>query len=163
MSFKTEIASMASYDKGIIELNDDLHHYAFSNIYEVAKKSAAFERVMLASNLEYCLEVIKVEGTSPWYTAPHDEFAIIMEGEIEFSFYKLEDDEKPTHEGGAIKLSADPKGQRMGLIRARLGHQVLLPEGSAYQLKADKPSVAIVQTTAGPESIERWSENCILD
>jgi len=53
MSFKTRLASLASYDKGTIELNDDLKHYAFSNIFEVCSKSKPYERVMVASNLEY--------------------------------------------------------------------------------------------------------------
>ncbi len=163
MSFKTEIGSLESYQKGTIELNDDLRHYAFSNIYEVANNSAPFERVQVTSNLEYCVEVIKVDGTSPWYTAPHDEFSIVMDGEIEFTFYKLEDAEKPTNENGAVRLSADPQGQRMGVVRARKGHEVLLPAGAAYQMSANSPSVTIMQTLAGPETIEKWSEICILN
>jgi hypothetical protein len=78
MSFKTKIASLASYEKGTIELNDDLKHYAFSNIFEVANMSKPYERVLVASNLEYAGEVVRAEGTSPWYTAPHDEFAIVF-------------------------------------------------------------------------------------
>jgi hypothetical protein len=39
---------------------------------------------------------------------------------------------------------------------------VLLPKGSAYQLNAAKPSVALIQTSAGPESVEKWSEICVL-
>src|SRR6185369_13497811 len=30
MTFKTRLASLASYEMGTIELNDDLRHYAFS-------------------------------------------------------------------------------------------------------------------------------------
>lgn len=163
MTYKTHIGSLDSYEKGTIHLNDDLRHYAFSNVFEVAGNSKPFERVMVVSNLEYAAEAVRVEGTSPWYTAPHDEYAIVMDGEIEFTFYKLEEDEKPTHEAGAIRLSADPKGKRMGLIRARRGHEVLLPEGAAYQMKAGKPAVAILQTLAGPESVEKWSEICTLN
>ncbi len=40
------------------------------------------------------------KGTSPWYTAPHDEFAIVMDGEIEFTFFQLTDAEQPTHKAG---------------------------------------------------------------
>ena len=163
MSYKTQVASLDSYDKGTIELNDDLTHYAFSNIFEVAGASAPFERVMVTSNLEYCVETVKVEGESPWYTAPHDEFAIVMDGEIEFTFFQLEEDEKPTHEAGASRLSAAPKGKRMGKVVARRGHEVLLPQGAAYQMKSSQPSVTIMQTLAGPESIEKWSEICVLN
>jgi hypothetical protein len=149
MSFVTKVASLASYDKGSIEVNDDLKHYAFSNIFEVASKSKPYERVMVASNLEYCAEAVRAEGTSPWYTAPHDEFAIVMDGEIEFTFFQLTDAEQPKHKAGAARLAADPKGKRMGRV-------------IAYQFKAAKPSVAIIQTSAGPESVEKWSEICVL-
>lgn len=163
MSFKTRVGSLASYEKGSIELNDDLKHYAFSNIFEVANNSKPYERVMVASNLEYCAEVVRAEGTSSWYTAPHDEFAIVMDGEIEFTFFQLGDDQKPTHKQGAAKVNGQPKGKRMGRVRARRGHEVLLPKGAAYQLSAANPSVCIVQTSMGPESIERWSKICVLD
>lgn len=163
MSFKTRVGSLASYEKGSIELNDDLKHYAFSNIFEVANNSKPYERVMVASNLEYCAEVIRAEGKSPWYTSPHDEFAIVMDGEIEFTFFQLGDDQKPTHKQGAAKVSGEPKGKRMGRVRARRGHEVLLPKGAAYQLSSTNPSVCIVQTSMGPESVERWSKICVLD
>jgi hypothetical protein len=163
MSYVTKVASLASYEKGTIELNDDLTHYAFSNIFEVANNSKPYERVMVVSNLEYSAEAVRAEGTSPWYTAPHDEFAIVMDGEIEFTFYQLTDAEQPKHNAGAAKLSGEPKGKRMGRIIARRGHEVLLPKGSAYQLKAAKPSVTLIQTSAGPESVEKWSKICVLN
>jgi hypothetical protein len=162
MSFVTKMGSLTSYQKGSIELNDDLKHYAFSNIFEVANNSKPYERVMVASNLEYAAEVIRTEGNSPWYTSPHDEFAIVMDGEIEFTFFQLTDDEQPSHKAGAIRLANNPKGKRMGRVRARRGHEVLLPKGSAYQLSSQKPGVVLVQTSAGPESIERWSKICVL-
>lgn len=162
MSFRTRVASLASYEKGTIELNDDLRHYAFSNIFEVCSRSKPYERVMVVSNLEYAAEAVRAEGTSPWYTAPHDEFAIVMDGEIEFTFFELTDAEAPTHKAGAARLARDPQGQRMGRVIARRGHEVLLPKGAAYQLKATQPSVALIQTSAGPESVEKWSEICLL-
>lgn len=163
MSFKTQMGSLASYQKGTIELNDDLKHYAFSNIFEICSKAKPYERVMVVSNLEYAAEAVRAEGTSPWYTAPHDEFAIVMDGEIEFTFFELVESEKPSHKAGAMRLKADPKGKRMGRVIARRGHEVLLPQGSAYQLKAAKPSVLLIQTSAGPESVEKWSEICVLE
>ena len=83
MSFKTRMASLASYEKGTIEFNDDLRHYAFSNIFEVCNNSKPYERVMVVSNLEYAAEAVRAEGTSPWYTAPHDEFAIVLAHEAD--------------------------------------------------------------------------------
>jgi len=161
MSFKTRVASLASYEKGSIEVNDDLKHYAFSNIFEVCSKSRPYERVMVVSNLEYAAEAVRAEGVSAWYAAPHDEFAIVMDGEIEFTFFQLTDTEKPTHKSGACRLKGEPQGKRMGRVIARRGHEVLLPKGSAYQLKAGKPAVALIQTSAGPESVEKWSQICV--
>jgi hypothetical protein len=162
MSFKTRVASLASYEKGSIEVNDDLRHYAFSNIFEVCSNAPPYERVMVASNLEYAAEAVRAEGTSPWYTAPHDEFAIVMDGEIEFTFFQLADGEKPSHKAGASRLKDAPRGKRMGRVIARRGHEVLLPTGAAYQMRASKPGVALIQTSAGPESVEKWSSICVL-
>jgi hypothetical protein len=85
-----------------------------------------------------------------------------MQGEVEFEFYQLEDDEKPDHKQGACRLAEDPKGKRMGKVTARRGHEVLLPQGAAYQIKSAEPGVVLFQTSMGPESIEKWSEICVL-
>ena len=162
MAYKTHIGSLDAYEKGTIELKDDLRKYAFSNVFEVAGSAAPFERVAVAQNLEYVAEAVRIEGESPWYAAPHDEFAIVMDGEITFNFVKLADDQVPGHSGGAARLGAEPNGPRMGRVVARRGHQVLLPKGAAYQLTAPKPAVAIVQTMDGPETVKRWSQICTL-
>ena len=162
MAYNTHIGSLDSYEKGVIELKDDLRKYAFSNVFEVAGAAAPFERVAVAQNLEYVAEAVRIEGESPWYAAPHDEFAIVMDGEITFNFVKLADDQVPGHSGGAARLGAEPNGPRMGRVVARRGHQVLLPKGAAYQLTAPKPAVAIVQTMDGPETVKRWSQICTL-
>jgi hypothetical protein len=162
MAYKTHVGSLDSYDKGLIELDDDLRKYAFSNIFEVAGAAAPFERVAVVQNLEYVAEVMKVDGDSPWYAAPHDEFALVMDGEVTFNFVKLADDQVPSHESGAVQLGARPNGPAMGRVTARRGHQVLLPHGAAYQLTSSKPAVAIVQTVEGPVTVKRWSEICEL-
>lgn len=162
MAYNTHIGSLDSYEKGTIELRDDLRKYAFSNVFEVAGAAQPFERVAVAQNLEYVAEVVRVEGDSPWYAAPHDEFAIVMDGEVTFNFVKLADDQVPGHSGGASRLGAEPNGPRMGRVVARRGHQVLLPKGAAYQLASPKPAVAILQTMDGPETVKRWSDICTL-
>jgi len=162
MAYQTVFGSLGNYEKGTIEVNDDLKHYAFSNIFEVAGKSKPFERVAVAKNIEYVAEVTKVDGQGPWYVAPHDEFAIIMDGEVELNFVKLEAAQAPTGGSGAKKLAGQPNGQKMGKVRARRGHQVLLPAGAAYQLTAKAPSVALIQTLLGPETVERWAEICTI-
>lgn len=161
MAYKTRTGALGSYDKGVIELNDDYRKYAFSNIFEVAGAAKPYERVAVVQNLEYVAEVVRAEGESPWYAAPHDEFAIVMDGEIVFHFVQLQPDQVPAHAGGAIRLGARPNGPPMGKVTARRGHQVLLPKGAAYQLAAASPSVALVQTGDGPETVKRWSEICV--
>jgi hypothetical protein len=48
----------------------------------------------------------------------------------------------------------------MGAVRARRGHMTLLPVGAAYQFQAGQPSVILLQTLAGADTIERWAEIC---
>lgn len=162
MAYTTRTGALDSYEKGVIELDDDLRKYAFSNVFEVAGNARPYERVAVVQNLEYTAEVVRAEGESAWYAAPHDEFAIVMDGEIAFHFVKLEDDQVPGHEGGALRLGARPNGPPMGRVVARRGHQVLLPMGAAYQMAAANPSVAILQTADGPETVKRWSEICVM-
>jgi uncharacterized Zn-binding protein involved in type VI secretion len=160
MAYVTKIGSLETYEKGVIEVRDDLRHYLFSNIYEVANRSRAFERVAVAKNIDYVAEAVKVDGESPWYTAAHDEFAIVMDGEITVNFIKLEG-EPPAHKG-AEKLTGMPEGKRMGRVIARRGHEVLLPKGAAYQFTSGKPGVVLIQTMLGPVTVERWAEICTL-
>jgi hypothetical protein len=162
VTYNTHIGSLDSYEKGVIELNDDLRKYAFSNIFEVAGGAQPFERIAVVQNLEYVAEVMRVEGDSPWYAAPHDEFAVVMDGEVTFNFVKLEDDQVPGHEGGAVQLGAKPNGPVMGRVTARRGHQVLLPKGAAYQLTSSKPAIAFLQTKDGPVTVKRWSDICVM-
>ena len=162
MAYNTHIGSLESYTKGTIRLQDDLRKYAFSNVFEVAGAAQPFERVAVVQNLEYVAEVVRIEGDSPWYAAPHDEFAIVMDGEVTFYFVQLANDQVPGHEGGALRLGGVPNGPSMGRVTARRGHQVLLPKGAAYQLTSAKPAVAILQTRDGPETVKRWSEICTL-
>ncbi|MBT2132853.1 hydroxyquinol 1,2-dioxygenase [Croceibacterium sp. LX-88] len=162
MAYKTHVSSLSAFEKGVIELKDDLRKYAFSNVFEVASHSPPFERTAVAQNLEYVAEVMRVDGESPWYAAPHDEFAIVMDGEITFNFVKLADAQVPSHAGGAAQLGAKPNGPTMGRVRARRGHQVLLPKGAAYQLTSAAPGVVLVQTMDGPVTTKRWSDICTL-
>jgi len=162
MPYRTHLGALDSYEKGLIELDDDLRKYAFSNIFEVASAAAPFERVAVVQNLEYVAEVMRVEGDSPWFAAPHDEFALVMDGEVRFNFVKLAEGQVPSHPGGAVQLGAQPNGPVMGQVTARRGHQVLLPEGAAYQLVSTKPAVAVIQTVDGPATVKRWSEICTV-
>ena len=162
--YETKIASLESYTKGGIEIiDDDPKHYAFSNVFEVANSSKPFEKVVVGMNRQYTLEAIRVEGTSEWRTAPHDEFALIMDGEVLVRLMKLEDPRAFTNpdDQGSVRVEGDPDGAPMGVIKAKRGHMALLPADSAYQIHADKPGVILLQTMKGPDSLERWADICI--
>ena len=164
--FRTEFGSLKDFTKGEIEIIDDeRRNYAFSNMFEVASKSAPYERVVVGKNLEYVLEAVRAEGTSDWYTASHDEFALVMDGKVELDLVKLDDPHgvAPPGKAGAVKLGGEPAGRKMGLIKMGRGHQALLPAGAAYRFRAPDPDavgVILMQTILGDESVEKWSEIC---
>lgn len=164
--FRTVFGSLKDYTKGEIEIiNDDRKNYAFSNMFEVAATSAPYERVVVGKNVEYVLEAIRAEGTSDWYTAAHDEFALVMDGTVELDLVKLDDPHSiaPPDKEGAVKLDGDPVGRKMGKIRMWRGHQALLPTGAAYRFRAPDPDavgVILMQTILGEESVEKWAEIC---
>ena len=156
----TRFGSLARYEKGGVEvINDDARNYVFSNIFEVASKSRPFEKVAVGKNIEYVIEAIRVEGTSGWRAPGQDEFALVMDGEVEIRLQKLgQDDLGPTAERGSNALAAAPTGSPMGRVVARRGHMTLLPVGAAYQFHADAPAVILLQTQEGPDTIYRWAE-----
>ena len=41
---------------------------------------------------------------------------------------------------GAVLVKGEPKGQKMGWLKIKRGHQALLPKNSAYQFRAAKPA-----------------------
>lgn len=160
-SYTTVFGALDAWDKGGVELiNDDARHYAFSNVFEVASKSKPWEKVAVAKNFEYVLEAVRAEGTSPWFTAAHDEFAVCMDGEVTVELVKLDASPLPADAEGAIALDGEPAGQKMGRIFLKHGHQALLPAGSAYRFTATKTGVLLMQTIAGPLTQFRWAEIC---
>lgn len=163
--YRTKFGSLASYQKGGVELiADDARHYAFSNIFEVASKMPAWDRVAVAKNWEYVLETVRAEGTSPWYSATHDEFAICMDdagGEIVVELQKLDTPVAAEDSEGSVLVPGEPTGPRMGRIHLRRGHQALLPKGAAYRfVKEGAPGVLLIQTIGGALTQYRWAEIC---
>jgi hypothetical protein len=157
--YVTRFGSLESYEKGRIEIiNDDPRHYAFSNVFEVASISKPYEKVAVGINMEYVLEALRAEGTSPWFTARHDESVTVFDGEVEIRLQKLGGGDADVPEQGSVALAGEPSGPKMGVIRARHGHMALLPEGAAYQFHAERPGVLIVQTIQGPETVFKWNE-----
>ena len=158
---ETVFASLESFKKGGVQpINDDPRNYAFSNIFEVASKAEPYEKIAVGKNLKYVLEAIRAEGTSPWFTASHDEAALVMDGEVEIRLVKLNEKIVADDREGTTMLEGKPDGRRMGEIVASRGHMALLPKGAAYQFHASKPAVILLQTIKGDLTIERWNDIC---
>lgn len=161
--YKTVFGSLDRYEKGRLEIvDDDPRHYAFSNVFEVASHAQPYEKIAVAKNLEYVVEVLRAEGHSDWFTCAHDEFAVVLDGEVEIHLVKLDDPRTIVAEDGqgAVRVLGTPVGPKMGRMKLRRGHQALLPEGAAYQFQADKPGVVLLQTLKGELTVEKWAEVC---
>jgi hypothetical protein len=162
MEYTTKFGSLADYDKGGIEIiNDQAKNYAFSNIFEVANSSKPWEKVAVGKNMEYVLEVIRAEGTSEWRTCAHDEFPLVMDGEVTVELVKLDTPLAPADKNGSIAVGGDPVGPKMGRIVLRKGHQALLPANSAYRFTATGVGVILLQTILGDDTVERWADICL--
>jgi hypothetical protein len=161
--YTTVFGSLDRYEKGRVEvIQDDAKNYAFSNVFEICNRAQPYERVVFAINQIYVLEAVRAEGASGWYTCAHDEFALCMDREVDVHLSRLERPAVDPEQNGAIALSHPPSGPRMGWIRARRGHQVLLPANCAYRFEAPCPAVLVLQTCKGELSRERWAEICQL-
>ena len=162
-SYTTEFGSIDDYRSGgVMAIDDDPKNYVFSNIFDVAAKSAPYEQVAVGKNFEYVIEAIRAEGTSDWYTCAHDEFILAMDYEIKVEVMKLDDPDAlvdPESEG-AVKIAGDPAGKAMGWARLNRGHMAILPVGSAYRIISASPATAIFQSVEGKETIQRWAQIC---
>ncbi len=164
MSVKTVFASMDNYVKGDVQIigEENPENYLLSNMFEVAASSPAWERVIVARNLEFTVEVIRSEGDSPWYICSHDETLLVMQGAVDIVFVEPDDSSivpAEDHEG-SVRLDAEPDGKAMGRVKAGRGHLTLLPAGAAYQVQTRESGVLLLQTVDGDESIEKWKEIC---
>lgn len=159
--YVTRFGSLSGYEKGGVDaIDDDPRHYAFSNLFEVAAEAEPWEKVAVARNQEYVLEAIRAEGTSGWRTCDHDEFALVMDGEVEVDLVVLDTPLAPTGKAGSIAVDGEPAGRPMGRIVARRGHMALLPAQAAYRMRAAEPAAVLLQTIAGDDTVERWAEIC---
>ena len=161
-TYTTRFGSLAHYEKGGVEVvNDDARNYVFSNLFEVASKAKPYEKVAVGKNIDYVIEAIRADGTSAWRAPGHDEVALVMDGEVEIRLLKLDDPGVvPAGTRGSVALAGTPAGRKMGVVRARRGHMMLLPVGAAYQFHAARPGVVLLQTMAGADTVERWAEIC---
>lgn len=162
--FTTAFGSLERHVKGEIEIiDDDPRNYAFSNVFDVASRSAPYEKIVVGKNLRYVIETLRAEGDSAWYAASHDEFAIVMDGVVEIDLVKLDapDSVAPPDVEGSLELPGRPDGRKMGFMKLRCGHQALLPKGAAYRFRAvGGVGVILLQTILGKHSVQKWSEIC---
>ncbi|MBI5900901.1 MAG: hydroxyquinol 1,2-dioxygenase [Rhodocyclales bacterium] len=161
--FVTRFGSLKDFDKGHIEIiNDNPKYYVFSNVFEVANGAKPYEKVAVAKNLEYVIEAIRAEGTSGWMAASHDEFCIVMDGQVDIEFVKLDNPDAvaPASKEGTVAVQGEPKGKRMGSIRLGHGHQALLPKGAAYRFSSAGTSVMVQQSILGDLTVQKWGEIC---
>ncbi len=167
MSANTVFATTENYIKGGVEITgkEAAGHYLFSNMFEVAASAQAWERVVLAKNLEFTIEVMRAEGNSPWFACGHDETALIVQGASAIHFLKPDEMAQMPGEDkdGAVVLADEPTGKKMGYVDAKCGHLSLLPGGSAYQFQSNELSVVLIQSVLGDVSIEKWAEICQTD
>ena len=157
----TVFGSLKDYTKGTIELvSGEARHYVFSNIFEVAGKSRPYERIVVGKNMEYVQEVMRAEGVSPWFACGHDEFALCMDGEITVHFMRMKNPPSADR-NGAVLAGESPEGNRMGFVKLKRGHQVLLGAGNAYRFTATATGVLLQQTVLGDLSVQKWREICL--
>ena len=136
--YTTLFGSLEDYAKGGVQIvDDDPKYYAFSNVFEVASRAAPYEKVAVGKNLEYVLEAIRAEGTSPWRATPHDEFALVMDGTVRIELLDPADELVDPGSGGSVALEGEPEGNPMGTVTATRGHMTMLPAGKAYRMHCD--------------------------
>jgi hypothetical protein len=160
-TYTTRFGSLDAYEKGGVELiHDNPKNYVFSNMFEVASNAAPWEKVAVAKNMEYVLEVVRAEGTSEWRATPHDEFALVVDGEVTVDLLDPDDAGVVPGATGSVALDGEPAGSPMGRVVARRGHMTLLPAGRCYRFSAERPSVILLQTIEGPDTVYRWADIC---
>jgi hypothetical protein len=162
--YTTNFGSIDRYERGSVSIiaDDDPRNYLFSNMFDVAAHARPYERVAVAKNFEYVIEVARAEGSSPWYAAAHDEFVTCLDHKVEVHLVKLDDPDTvvdPESEG-AHRLSSLPEGRKMGRIVLGRGHMAILPVGSAYRFESTRPATLMIQSIDGPETVHKWAEIC---
>ena len=85
----------------------------------------------------------------------------MLDGSVEVRLVKLDAPVAPAGKQGSVRIDGEPAGRPMGRIVAGRGHMALLPAGSAYRFHAEQPSVILLQTIAGDDTVERWAEICL--
>ena len=152
-AYQTQFGSLDRYEKGGVQIiGDNVKNYAFSNCFEIASNAKPYEKVVFGQNQIYVLETIRAEGVSPWFTCAHDEFTLSMDGEVEIHLVKLDAEQTvpdENHNGAVLVKGGEPRGQKMGWMKIKRGHQ-------AMQFQGDLRNVG--RRPRGPRADERLRE-----
>lgn len=151
--------SMEKYTKGHLQLIDDKPlRYAMSNIFEIgAKWPKAYDRVVVGKNGPYVIACFRADGEEPWWWyMPHDEYAVLVEGEIRVDYVEPRDELAP---GPHATVS----GTDMGHMILRDGSLASLPARVAYRFRAPRKSLALLQTKHNPWLTYAWEDICLTE
>ena len=151
--------SMRKYTKGNLLIIDDKPiRYAMSNIFEIgATWPKAYDRVVVGKNGPYIIACFRAEGEDPsWWYAPHDEYALLVEGEIRIDYVEPREELKP---GPHPRVSGTP----MGHILLRDGSLASLPARVAYRMSAPRKSLVLLQTKDNPSLTYAWEDICLME
>lgn len=150
---------MEKYTKGnLLLLNDKPIRYAMSNIYEIgATWPKAYDRVVVGKNGPYVIACFRAEGEDrTWWYMPHDEYALVVEGEVRVDYVEPRDEFAP---GPHPKVS----GTDMGHIVMRDGSLASLPARVAYRMKASRKSLMLLQSKHSEWLTYAWEKICLTE
>ena len=61
MGYTTVTGSLARFERGRLAIiDDDPRHYCFSNVFEVASKAKAWDKIAVAKNLENVIGLLRL-------------------------------------------------------------------------------------------------------
>ena len=163
--YTTVFGSLAHYEKGRVEIiQDKARHYAFSNIFEVASQAQPYEKTAVAKNLEYVVEVLRAEGRSDWFTAAHDEFAVVMDGHSRATSGQTRRRRTAVVSAdtqGSVRLPGPPTGKKMGLDETPTRTSGPAPSRvRPISLWPNSRVLFCCKRCKGPLTLEKWADIC---
>jgi hypothetical protein len=110
---------------------------------------------VIGKNGPYVLACFRAEGEDgSWWYMPHDEYALLVEGEMRIDYVEPRDELKP---------GPHPKvlGTDMGHMVLRDGSLASLPARVAYRMRAPRKSLVLLQTKHSPWLKYAWEDICL--
>src|SRR6267143_1251011 len=127
-------------------------------IYEIgATWPNSYDRVVIGKNGPYVLACFRAEGEdASWWYMPHDEYLLLVEGEVRVDYIEPRDQLKP----GPHKTVT---GTDMGHMVLRDGSLASLPARVAYRMRAAKKSLVLLQTKHSEWLTYAWEDICLTE